>query len=312
MPSPLLRRMPLAVPALLALLCACLVSTVPTDAHAQDRLKPAVKTSKKSVRRAVNDAYGILDGAVDGFEKRLRQGTVTDEAAATLFGNALIQYVRTVKETADEASDAFLETAADRIDFTGDDEEPGTQAGDGGSYDALTETLRSEVARARKRAVKRTSRFVKQLAKHGGPRVAMRARFGDWTFDTTGVADGDGVIGTNLERPTLWFALATRLPDGRVVVSAAGGADAALDEQFDLRLASRTRVLAVGEFVLDGGLEVDAKNTWGVTDVLGDPQGGDGVAEGNRTLTFGREPEDDGVLGLQATLFEHAGFVSVP
>lgn len=304
-------RPALVLAVLTALLTVALVAA-PEPASAADRLSPALKAAKKGMRSDVNAAYKVFDGAVDGFENRLKRGTVTDEDVSRLFGNALIQFVRVVKEAGDDRAEEFLTAAAARIEATGDAEEPGTQAGDSGSFDDLDAVLQKEIDRARKRAVKRAAKFVNAVRRADLPRVVTRVRFHDWDFRAPGAADLDGILRPTHDRPALWVAVATRLSDGRVMVSVAGAADPTDDNLFDLRMAARTRVVPIGELVGDGGLDVDAKGTFGLSVALGDPRIGDGVDEGNRVLSFGRQPEDDQVTGLRPTLFEHAGYLSIP
>lgn len=303
---------PALILSVLAALFTIAVLAPPEQAAAADRLAPALKVAKKGMRSDVKAAYKLFDGAVDGFEKRLKKGTVGDEEVAQLFGNALIQFVRVVKEAGDDRAEEFLDAAAARITATGDVQEPGTQAGDGGSFDALREVVQKETDRARKRAVKRARKFMGAIRRADFPRVSTRVRFHDWDSRSPGIADLNGVLRPAHDRPALWVAVATRLSDGRVMVSVAGAADPTDDNLFDLRMAARTRVVPIGELVTDGGLDVDAKGTFGLTVALGNPQVGDGVDEGSRVLNFGRQPEDDDVTGLRPTLIEHAGYLSIP
>ena len=295
--------------ALAAALGAAALVIAPTPrADARDALTSSFKSIRKDYKQDTKDATATFNTAVKNLEKGLSAGSAENSAAA--FGEALAFYTAQLKIAGDAAADAFANDVAAAMLSANDDDLKGGVSGDGGSADKFAEAIRADLQKLRAKARKRSLKFAKAIEKTGA-RVRMRVAFEAWPFQSRPAADGDGAFPVRPEAPALWGAVATRLTDGRVIISAFGSADASLDGQFDVRLEG-TLVRALGTFLSERGMDVTPDGTWSFTGEVGNPFIGDGLDEGNRQIHFGVDPFDPGLGGPQPSRLVHGGLISIP
>jgi hypothetical protein len=294
-----------------ALLVAAFAVAPPPPAHAGrrgDALASARKEFRKQFKNDAKEAARTFATAVKGITKNLGDDADGAEQAATGFGEALAFYAGQLHAAANDAAEGFAGEAVREMGAEGDPSLSGAVAGDGGSYDGFAEDLRKDLAKIRGKTLKTIARFQKAFDRSEGQRNGLRVTLEGWPFsqrlapDTTGAPDA-------LPAPVrLWGAVAARLTDGRIVVGVFGSADRSLDEEFDVRLARGVSVRPIGDFIRDGGMDVDLAGWWSFVDVINNPFTGDTVEEGNAALHFGVDPDDVS----EPRRLEHAGILSIP
>ncbi len=289
----------------LALALASVAGPAPAVAKGNP-LSVARKQTVVDFKQTTKEAEKTFNAAVANLTKGLSKGTTDAEAAATGFGAALGFYASSLVSAADDAATEGADTLSIVMAEAGDDDLDGAQGGDGGQLDGLFADLQKELDRLRKRALKRSRKFTKTFAKKGGSFARMRVVLAAWTLDPRAVPTAGGADLVGERRLQFLGAVASRLNDSRVIVSAFGAADPTHSEQFDVRI-SGPQQLGIGEFVSDGGMPVGLDGRWLQTVDLGT-----GPAPGNRSVLLGTEPEDLGLAGLQPTRLVHAGTLSIP
>jgi len=302
------RRILLLAPLALAVV---LVLNAPGPARAGrggDALAGAANTYRKQFKSDAKEAQKTFDGVVAGLTKGLGSGATSAEDAATGFSSALAFYARTLHDAAARAFEGFAGEALLEMTSSGDESLKGAVAGDGGSYDAFAEALRSDLGKLRAKAGKRVAKLQKAMARSDEQRGGMRVVLEDWTFSPRQVPDVGGAGAPYPEPLRLWGATATRLTDGRIIVGVFGSAPRELDELFDVRLQRNFDIRPMGDFISDGGMDVDTTGWWSFTGIVNDPFGGDTIVPGNAQLSFGMTPNDV----LEPTRFEHGTVLSIP
>jgi hypothetical protein len=273
-----------------------------------DSLSGAAKAIRKAFKRDAKAADAAFAEVVSGLTKGLSNGSTSAEDAARGFGNALSFYAASVHKAANEASVDFAGEAVLEMSAQGDTTLPGAAAGDGGSFDTFAENMRSDLAKLRKKARKRATKFQNAFAKSDEQRGGMKVVFEDWTFARRPAPDVGGAANTLDEPLRMWGAVATRLTNGEIVVSAFGPAAPDRDNTFDVRLARGFNVRPLGDYVNDGGMDVNADGWWTFTDVVNNPYGGDTIEAGNAQIHFGVDPDDTQYSSRQ----EHGGIIAIP
>ncbi len=295
---------------ILTLLIATVVLVGPAAPSAvarSDALTGARKTILKDFKRQAKEAEKVLANVAAARASDLRKGDIDAAAAASGFGGAVGFFANTLKRLADEAGDAFLEAADQEFGDSGDPELRGSQAGDGGSYDALADALQSEFDKYRGRSRKRAQRFAAVVAKDGGVRVKMHSVFEPWIFERRSIPSIDGARRPGEAAPRLWGLFATTGDDGRTVLTAYGSADPTQDGRFDVRVEFSIQ-RPIGDLLSEGGMRVSLNGTWSdtVEFVVGQSE------RDNRAVLFGVEPFDGGLAGQQPGRLVHAGVISIP
>jgi len=296
----------------IALGALALVATAPAEAGRRgDALSASATSVRKDYVREAKTAESTFNDAVANLQRGLSRGETTAEQAATGFGAALAFYAGRLKVAGDGAADAFASDVAGAMAAAGDNDLAGGVTGDGGSADRFAESIRADLTKLRKKALKRATKFARVLAKDGGARVRMRVSFEAWTFTQRPAADADGTFPVRPEPVRLWGSVTTRLTDGNIIATVFGSAAPQLDNQFDVRLEGQI-VRGLGDLLAEGGMDVTNDGTWSFTGKVGNPFIGDGLDVGNRQIHFGVDPEDQGLGGLQPRRLEHAGLISIP
>ena len=302
------RRTVLLVATALAAVAALHAASPAEAGRRGDSLASAAKSIRKAFKSDVKAAEAEFAGVVSGLTKGLASGATEVDDAVRGFGNALSFYAANVHQAANEAAVDFAGEATFAMSAEGDPSLPGATAGDGGSFDTFAETMRKDMAKARAKAFKHAGQFQKAIAKSDGARGGARVILEDWTFSRQPAPDVDGASDRLPEPLRLWGAVATRLTDGRIVISAFGSADTERDNEFDVRLARGFNVRPLGSFRTDGGMDVNGNGWWTFTDVVNNPFGGDTIDEGNAVLHFGVGTDDL----VKSERLEHAGVLAIP
>lgn len=287
---------------------ALLPITEPAQAGRGDSLAGAAKSYRKAFKRDAKEAEKEFADVVGGLTKGLNSGATSAEDAVTRFGNALSFYASKLHTAAADASLGFAGDAVQAMSSDGDPSLPGAAAGDGGSLDSFAESIRGDLAKFRAKAVKRTSKFRKAFDRADDQRGGLRVSFEDWTFTPRPAPDTGGALGLIPEPVRLWGAVAARLQDGRIFVTAFGSAAPERAGTFDVRIVRGTfQVKPIGDYIRDGGMDVNADAWWTHTGAINDPFVGDTVSEGNAQIHFGMDPAGD-----EPQRLEHAGLLSIP
>ncbi len=273
-----------------------------------DALAGAAKTFRKGFKSDAKIAEATFARVAANLAKGVAAGTTSSESAVKDFGTALAFFASSLHEAAADAAEGFAGEAVTAMSVGGDPSLPGAAAGDGGSLDVFAESIRADLAKFRAKTRKRAAKFQKALAKAGGQRRGLRVTFEDWTFTMRPAPDVGGAAKLIPEPVRLWGALATRLNDGRIIVTAFGSAAPEIDDRFDVRLARGFDVRALGDFLRSGGMDVDATGWWSFTDVINDPFGGDTVVAGNAQIHFGVDHDERG----EPQRLVHGGIISIP
>ena len=298
-------------PLLAALLALLLALPGSAEAARSDPVASAAARARAAFATGLKSAEGVLASATANLQKSLVSGATTSTAAASSYGAALAYFATSVKTLADAASESM---AADVSALMAEQSDPtlgGALGGDGGALDAFTDAMQSALDGARRRALGRARRFAKTLRTAPLP-ARMDVVLPVWTFETRAAPIPNGPRAASPEPIRLWAAVATRIADGTVVVSASGGAPRSLTGKFDVRLLGDYIGRPLGPLLSAGGMNVTNDGTWNVTIPLNDPHLGEAVASGNYVIEFGVDPVDAGPPGgLQPSHHQHAAVIGI-
>jgi hypothetical protein len=282
-----------------------------SQAKGASPLASAAAKARSDFAARVRGAEGILAQATGNLQSALAAKTIAPVTAATNFGNAFGFFCATVEKAADEASSSFATAASEVMTAASDPTLKGALAGDGGTLDALSDSIDGDLAAVRRRAIARARKFGKSLAA-GTARTTFDVSLPQWTFERTSAPSSAGPVAPADAPIRLSAALAAKLDSGAVVVSLAGTAPRSQNGRFDARLVAGTDIRIVGPALSAGGMPVSLDGTWYVTATLNDPGAGQAVAAGNRSVQFGVDPLDMGPpAGLQPTRHQQGGVIGI-
>jgi hypothetical protein len=280
-------------------------------ARGRDAVATAAASARSDFVAGLRDAEDTFAGAGSNIAAQLRAGAMTPGDAADGYSAALAFFTLQVKRRGDLASDALAQAVSDLMKTATDASLPGAIVGDGGSLDSFTSSVQASLDAARRRTLARAARFARTLERKT-VRSRMSVVLPPWIFERRAAPTIDGPVPPRDGQLRLLAAIATRLDDGTVLVTLAGSAAKSVSGRFDAALYERTIGAYVGPKLSAGGVEVADDGTWSVAAAMNDPHNGENYDAGNRTIVFGVEPYDDGIFGLRASRFEHAGVLGIP
>lgn len=303
--------MPRWIPVRRALCVLVLLLVLPPGrAAAADPYARAANARLTQLRLAIRKDRAIFESALRKLGADVRADRIGAPAAVEAQQGSLAFFLSKVDASLDQVAADFLDDVAKAMSV---EIERGANPGDGGAVDRFTESVRGELTRLRARIQSRSRSFARTFVKFGRGETSMNTVLPSWAFDPPGVPSPGGVIAAEDAPVELRLVTAARLPDGRLLVTAAGNADRSYSGKFDLRIRSAVKEDLVGPALSQGGMPVGATGHWSVSIELGDPFRGDVPQPGNRVLHFGVEPSADiPPAGVQPQRLLRAGTFLLP
>jgi hypothetical protein len=259
-------------------------------AAAGDAYARAAQSRLVQIRKALREDRVVFEKATRKLTLDLASSRVGAEIAAAEHQSSLAFFLSKVDATVDLAAAEFVDDVAVLMDA---EVTKGANPGDGGATDRFVEGVRGELTRLRARTQARARSFARAFVKYGRGNTSMNTVLPSWSFDLPAAPAPGGPIASEDAPLELRLITAARLPDGSLVVTAAGNADRSYGGKFDLRIRSSLTEELIGDPLSEGGLTVGATGYWSVATELGDPFRGDVPQPGNRVLHFGVEPSPD-------------------
>lgn len=280
-------------------------------ADAADPVASAASRALAGLRSSLRSADGLHARAVRDLTVALRRGTSTPREAFDTHASALALLSQRAAVAADTAASAFLDDVTSAMAAAADESLRGAVPGAGGALETFAVAVRRDLERVRARADARLRAFGRTFTNAGGGATEFRARLPVWDFDLAAAPSATGTLPAPDAAPSVRTISAARLPDGRLVVAAAGTSGASYSGLFDLRMRGAALVV-IPPKLSEGGIDVAETGTWSVAAELGDPFAGNVPPPGNRVLQFGTEPFDGGLAGRQPGRLVAAGVFGLP